>query len=201
MRPTHGLSTRAPTHASWTNAARYAATAATSGLGNFSTTSPPSTSSTAPKRRLYRPSDSSTLRAKPSIVSPPSGTGISGSCIIAVPMSADCAVGRSTTSNTKAVQLSELPDSSAATTSARAVSARSTALTQDIGDRVGGKEPVYTVAAQQKAVVARHAAGWHSPGVPPSRRQVRGKGRSTSLGHPPARGRWLGRSDGHRSSR
>jgi hypothetical protein len=80
----------------------------------------------APNNRLYLPSDSSTLSTKPSMVSPPCGTGISGNCVMLAPMSAVSAVSRPTTSSTRAVQLSVAPASSAADTSARAVSSEET---------------------------------------------------------------------------
>ena len=64
----------------------------------------------------------SALRTNPSIVSPTIGTGITGRWRMAALMSADPAVGNATTSRTKAVQLSVLPDWSAAPTKAPAVS-------------------------------------------------------------------------------
>src|SRR6266851_3164211 len=78
-RPTQGLRTRAPTHASRTKAARYVSTLAIWGLGNFKATLPPSTSSSAANSLVYRPSEISAFRTNPSIVSPRSGTGITRS--------------------------------------------------------------------------------------------------------------------------
>jgi ammonium transporter, Amt family len=65
-----------PIQASQTKAAWWVATAATRGLGNFSTTAPPSTSSIAPNKRLYRPSETRTFSTNPSIVSPTCSAGI-----------------------------------------------------------------------------------------------------------------------------
>jgi len=59
---------------------------------------------------------------------------------------------------TSAVQLSALPESTAAATSARGV-VRCGALAQGLGDGVVGQEPVHAVAAQQEAVVQRHRLG------------------------------------------
>ena len=96
------------------------------------------------------------MSTKPSIVSPPIGTGISGSCRMAAPMSADSAVGSATTSSTSAVQLSVPPESSAARDQRARGIARRRALAQDVGDALVGQEPVHAVAAQQEAVVQRH---------------------------------------------
>ena len=97
----------------------------------------------------------SALSAKPSIVSPTAGVGISGSCMIAPPTSAEAAVGSATTSRTSAVQLSALPESSAAATSALRGVVGSGALAQELGDAIVGHDAVHAVAAQEKPVVQR----------------------------------------------
>src|ERR1700720_2344055 len=127
-RPIQGLCTLAPTQASRTNASRCASTLASCGLGNFKATVPPSTSSSAPSSRLYRPSEIRAFRTNPSIVSPLSGTGITGNCRMAALMSAEPASG---------------------------ILGRR-AFAQDVGDALFRQRPVHTIAAQQETVVQRH---------------------------------------------
>ena len=114
----------------------------------MSAASPPSTSSTAPNSRLYRPSEMSALSAKPSTVSPTTGVGISGSCMIAPPTSAEAAVGSATTSMTSAVQLSALPGIERRRHQRARGVVRRRALAQGLGDGVIGQEPVHAIAAQ-----------------------------------------------------
>ena len=79
--------------------------------------------------------------------------------MIAPPTSAETAVGSPTTSSTRAVQLSALPESSAAATSARAVSSGAERSRKASAMLSSLKDSVHAVAAQEKAVVQRHRLG------------------------------------------
>ena len=93
------------------------------------------------------------MSAKPSIVSPLTGVGISGSCMIAPPTSAETAVGRATTSRHQGRAIV----GAAGVERGRDERARgvvgSGALAQELGDALIGQEPVHAVAAQEEAVV------------------------------------------------
>ena len=107
-------------------------------------------------RRLYRPSEIRAFRTNPSIVSPPTGAGITGSRTIA------CAdVGRSRRRQPDHVQHQGGAVVGAAGVEggrdqrAGGILGRG-ALAQDFGDALLAQKPMHPVAAQQKPVVHRH---------------------------------------------
>ncbi len=125
------------------------------------------------EQSVYRPSETKTLSRKPSTVSPSIGTGISDSWLMAAPISADSAVGNSTTSTTKALQLSALPESSSAETSARAESSEAE-RSRRMSAMVSGSKHRTRRRCTEGSGRAAPTAGSHSRAAPPFRRPARG---------------------------
>ena len=111
--------------------------------------------------------------------------------MMAAPMSAESAVGSSTTSSTSAVQLSVLPDCERGRNQRAGGILGSGALAQDVGDGSRSRQkPVHAVAAQQEAVVQRHRLG--RVVEPHFGLDAKRAGESVATGRcrPRARGRW-----------